>query len=82
MMRLNCKATCTNDANYSCHVKATELIFNQSYGVHIIPHHATFNSLENGHTIYIELSLTKAILKNRVFWSARAWFKNHVTQHD
>ena len=30
----------TNNTGYSCHIKAVELL-NQSYGVHITPHHAT-----------------------------------------
>ena len=36
MMRINAKATPTNDTNYSCHIKAV-VLFNQPYEVHIMP---------------------------------------------
>ena len=47
----NCKATPTNDTNYSCHIKAVELL-NQSYRVHIMPKITPpiINSLRGGHT--------------------------------
>ena len=40
MMCFKSKAMHTNNTNYSCHIKA-ENLFNQSYRVHITPHHAT-----------------------------------------
>ena len=47
MTRSNFNATPTTDSNCSCHIKAVEL-FNQSYGVHIMP--LVINSLGGGYT--------------------------------
>ena len=41
-MRTNSKAMPINDNDYSFHITAIELVYyNQSYMVHIMPHHAT-----------------------------------------
>ena len=53
-MRINAKATPTNDTNYSCHIKAI-VLFNQPYEVHIMP--LVIDSLRGRHTcIHIHMN--------------------------
>ena len=41
VMCINAKAMPINNTNYGCHITAVELVYNQSYGVHIMPYHTT-----------------------------------------
>ena len=49
MMHFNSKAMPTCDTDYSCCIEVVELV-NQSYGLHIIPHHTCSQSLRGRHT--------------------------------
>ena len=65
MMCFNSKATPTTDNNYSWHIKVVELVYNQSYRVHIMQQ--IINSLRGGHTnTHTHRHLHKTILRKHV----------------
>ena len=45
------KAMPTSNTYYDCHINHVQLVYNQSYGVHIMPVHTTINRLGGRNTI-------------------------------
>ena len=50
-------------------------MFNQSYGVHIMPHHAI--SLGVDTHVHVSTDTDKIILRNQALHLVHAWFKSH-----
>ena len=77
MMCINAKATLINHTDYNCHINAVELVYNQSYGVHITT--LVINRLGGGHTDTHTDIYTEKILRNQAHTGQRpehSWFKN------
>ena len=79
---LRYKAIPTNNTDYSCYMKAVELV-NQSYVVHIMP--LVINSLGSGHTRTNKHTYRRSqridFKKSGEHWPKvlRAWLKNFLT---